>query len=191
MKKVLLTDVDGVILDWVKSFGQFAQSKGYKLLMETPSTWEMNEWIGTNSNTIKKLISEFNSSDLFESIPVFEDAKSILPKLAKKYDLVAVTCCSKDPKTVSRRTKNLQKIGVNFKAIHCLDFTESKLDVLRAYSPTIWIEDRVEGAETGFEAGHQSFLRNTTYNKDYFHPKITRINNWLDVLNSCKSNIDP
>ena len=175
-KKILLTDVDGVLFDWVGAFGVFAQSKGYKLKMKTPTTWDMNEWFGADNSTIKALIKEFNSGADFANLPIFSDAKDVIPKLANRYDLVAISCCSKDPKTVSLREKNLNLLGVKFKEIHCLDFTESKADLLASYSPTIWLEDRPEGAETGHKAGHKSFLRNTTYNTSFYHPEITRIN---------------
>jgi uncharacterized HAD superfamily protein len=182
MKQNFLMDVDGVCVDWIGGFGQFAESKGFKLRMPTPTTWEMNEWFGADDKTIRALITEFNGKETFANIPVFEDAKQYLPELCKYFNLVAITCCSSDPLTVSRRKKNLEALGVEFKAVHCLNFNESKSDLLKSYEPTFWVEDRVEGAETGHKAGHQTFLRNTTYNQTCNNSEIIRVKNWADIL---------
>ena len=77
-------------------------------------------------------------------------------------------------------------LGVKFKEIHCLNYTESKSDLLNSYSPTIWVEDRSEGAEAGHEAGHKALLRTTTYNDKFDHPEIQRISSWPDVLRYLK-----
>ena len=180
-KPVFLTDVDGCGLDWVRWFGELAQTKGHKLQMEHPQTWEMNEWFNASSEEIEKLIKEFNGSESFAKIPVFEDAKKILPLLAQKYDLVAITCCSKDPLTIARREENLKMLDVKFKEIHCLDFSESKVDLLKAYHPTFWVEDRFEGAKAGVETGHQSLLINRSYNQHDHHDEIIRVNDWYDI----------
>lgn len=186
MKKVLLTDVDGVLVDWVGSFGRYAESQGHKLRMKTPETWEMTEWLGVEGSTIQKLIKEFNSSKAFAEIPVFKDALSALPEISRYYDLVAITCCSSDPETVANRKKNLEMLNVKFKEIHCLNATESKSRLLNAYAPTIWVEDRIEGAEAGHSAGHRAFLRDTTYNNNFSHPDIGRITSWNDILKLIK-----
>lgn len=180
-KPIFLTDLDGVCLDWVKWFGDFAVSQGHKLAMELPQTWEMNEWFNAPTSEIRRLITEANGSELFRNIPVFEDAKKILPLIAQKYDLVAITCCSKDSVTVARREENLKLLGVKFKELHCLDFHESKADLLRSYNRTFWVEDRFEGAKTGVETGHHSFLINRTYNQDAHHEGIVRVNGWNEI----------
>jgi 5'(3')-deoxyribonucleotidase len=187
MKKVLLTDVDGVLVDWVGSFGKYAQSRGYQLNTPTPKTWEMTEWFGADNDAIRVLIQEFNSGKDFESIPVFQDALKVLPELRRHYDLVAITCCSDDPKVISKRKKNLEMLNVDFKEIHCLPQTASKSDLLKSYSPTIWVEDRVEGAEAGHEAGHRSFLRESTYNNEYNNPEIKVVSGWEEILRLIRS----
>lgn len=186
-KPYLLTDVDGVLLDWIKSFGLYVQSRGYKLNFPTPKTWEMTEWFGGDHKTIVKLITEFNSSPAFAEIPVLEDARRVLPILAEKYRLVAITCCSTDKKTISRRKSNLKLLGVSFEEVHCLNFTDSKSDLLKSYDPSIWVEDRIEGAESGFNAGHQSFLRGATYNQNHNHEGVIRVSSWDEISKLIKS----
>jgi 5'(3')-deoxyribonucleotidase len=182
MKKVLLTDVDGVLVDWIGSFGKFAEKKGFNLKMPTPKTWEMTEWFGETPEKIDELIKEFNGSESFASIPAFEDAQKIIPILADHYDIVAITCCSDDQKVVERRTKNLEVFGVKFKDIHCLPQTASKTDLLKSYSPTIWVEDRIEGAEAGHRLGHKSFLRKSTYNEMCSNKEIKIVSTWEEIL---------
>lgn len=186
-KPVLLTDVDGVILDWVKTFGEYAVSRGFTLRMEHPKTWEMTEWFGATTEQIRELISDMNSSAIFESIPAFPDAQKVLPILAEKYDLVAITSCSSDALTVERRIKNLELIDVKFKDVHCLDFNVSKKDLLSAYPTTLWVEDRFEGAESGVETGHKSFLINRSYNLNQFHQKIVKVDSWHQIHSLLKA----
>lgn len=181
-KPYLLTDVDGVLLDWIKSFGDYVQTRGFKLNHATPKTWEMTDWFGGDHKTIVKLITEFNSSSDFSKIPTLEDAQRVLPALAEKYRLVAITCCSTDKKTVNRRKSNLKMLGVKFEEVHCLNFTDSKIDLLKSYKPAIWVEDRIEGAESGISAGHTSFLRESTYNQDPHHEDIVRVSSWDDIF---------
>jgi uncharacterized HAD superfamily protein len=180
-KPVLLTDVDGVILDWVKTFGEFAVSKGFKLNMPHPTSWEMNEWFGATTEQIRALITEMNSSEIFERIPAFTDAQKVLPQLAEKYDLVAITSCSNDPITHQRRVKNLELVDVKFKEVHCLNFNESKKTLLKEYPTTLWVEDRFEGAESGVETGHKSFLINRSYNLHQHHAKIVKVDSWHQI----------
>lgn len=186
-KPVLLTDVDGVILDWVKTFGEFAVSKGFTLRMESPLTWEMSEWFGATSEQIKSMITEMNSSEIFARIPAFPDAQNVLPQLAEKYDLVAITSCSNDPLTIQRRVKNLQLVDVRFKEVHCLNFNETKKTLLSAYPTTIWVEDRFEGAESGVETGHKSVLINRSYNLNQYHQKIIKVDSWHQIQNLLKA----
>lgn len=182
-KPVFLMDVDGVALMWVEYFGQYAQSQGHKLVMDLPTTWEMTEWFNADHTEIRRLIKDMNGSELFEAIPAFEDAKRVLPLIAEKYDLVAITCCSNDPLTIARRKKNLELLNVKFKDVHCLNFTDSKLDLLKEYPSSFWVEDRFEGAKSGVEAGHTSFLINRTYNQNENHDRIIRVNGWEEILN--------
>lgn len=180
-KPVLLTDVDGVLLDWVKIFGQFAQSKGFTLFMEHPQTWGMNEWFGADANAIRSLISEMNSSEIFAKLPPFTDALKVLPELARTHDLVAITCCSNDTKTIQRRKENLKVLDVKFKEVHCLNFTDSKKELLAAYPKTLWVEDRFEGAKSGVETGHDAFLINRSYNQDEHHEEIIKVDSWHQI----------
>lgn len=186
-KPVLLTDVDGVLLDWVKTFGQFAEKSGHTLRMENPTTWEMNEWFGADSNEIRRLITEMNSSPLFAELPPFMDAMKVLPELAEKFDLVAITCCSNDEVTIARRKKNLEVLKVPFKDVHCLNFTDSKKDLLNAYDKTLWVEDRFEGAKSGVETGHKSFLINRTYNQHETHSEIVKVDSWHQIQQFLRS----
>lgn len=182
-KPIFLTDVDGVLLDWVRIFGEHAESKGFELKQNLPTTWSMKEWFDADEKTIRELITELNTSKKFADIPAFPDAQKIIPIIAEKFDIVAITCCSKESIVVQRRIENLEnQFDVKFKEIHCLNYTESKNDLLKTYHPTMWIEDRFEGAVSGIETGHTSILLNRTYNTKQDHPEIVRADDWHHIL---------
>ena len=81
-KPTLLTDVDGVLLDWDASFKKYVEKRGYKTKGSNPKSWGMTDWINAAADQINKMIARMNGSNIFAMIPPMRDAQLILPKLA-------------------------------------------------------------------------------------------------------------
>ena len=60
MQKIIVTDCDGVLLDWETSFYQWIKSKGYDTQNE--GVYNMADVFAMKKVEVKKLIKEFNNS---------------------------------------------------------------------------------------------------------------------------------
>lgn len=177
---MILTDVDGVLLDWFGGFRKFLRAKGIGVRDGDPALWSMEGWI--DATNIQELIAEFNRSPGFAELEPYDDAQRMVAALASHHDFVAITSCLDEPLTHEMRRKNLEKhFGPVFKEIICLPLMKSKLEYLKKYPKSWWIEDSMHGAKAGEEAGHKSILINKPYNQFPIDSGIVRDNNWYDI----------
>lgn len=181
---MILTDVDGVLLDWFGGFRSFLTHKGIHTDGPRPRSWAMTEWV--KADNIQELIQEFNSSDAFMYLSHYVTALSVLRKLHMQHghEIVAVTSCSSEPRVQAMRRRNLEnKYGPIFKDIICLDLMETKTEVLKRYPAAFWVEDAIHGAKAGVEAGHKTFLINKSYNQEEV-PGVQRVDGWYQIYDS-------
>ena len=183
---MILTDVDGVLLDWFGGFRDFLLWKGIEVENAfEPADWSMVGYV--NHPNIQGLIAEFNSSPEFGELMAYADALITLQNLhAQGHEVVAITSCSADPAVHAMRLKNLEsEFGFKFKDLICLPLMKSKTAVLSQYTPnpgTIWVEDSLHGAQSGVETGHKTFLINRRYNVGHeTNRAVVRVDNWFDI----------
>lgn len=189
---MILTDVDGVLLDWFSGFRAWLKTRGIRPVESgDPSSWDMTEWL-PNLN-VQELIMQFNASPDFANIPAYPDAVLYLRKLHKMgHPIVAITSCSADKVTYDMRWDNLQALfGAIFADLICLPLMTSKVPILLTYPPradTWWIEDSLHGAQAGVDVGHQTFLIDRRYNigKDV-HRSVTRVEGWEEIYERIKN----
>ena len=60
MNKTILTDCDGVLLDWENSFHEWMYDNGYKKVVE--GVYEMEVAYGIAKADCKKLVKQFNQN---------------------------------------------------------------------------------------------------------------------------------
>jgi hypothetical protein len=185
----LLTDVDGVLLDWTTAFAEYMRSLGFKVPNTPPPTYKLCEWLGMTDAEILKHIHDFNESAAFSRVPAFDDAVSMLSFMAVRFKIVAISCCSESQFSRDNRVKNLKdKFGDIFADIVLLPLRVSKTEVLSKYPKgSIWVEDRFGYAKEGLELGMKTYLLSRPYNLGYGKPGITHCNSWFDVL-TCVNN---
>ena len=88
-KKVILTDCDGVLLDWEKEFHGWMKQHGYQL--HNTGIYEMNEAYGIPKRECKRLIQEYNESAWMGFLPALRDARSGVAKLVENgYTFVVI-----------------------------------------------------------------------------------------------------
>jgi len=180
-KKLILTDIDGVVLDWLSGFITFLEKKGVKVKPDVEQMmWNLSEWI--ECDNVDALVLEFNSSEGFKTLMPYEDAEWFMPKLANLYEFVAITSCSDTEEAINSRKTNLYSVFGNFfKEIHCLPLQADKTPYLEKYKDAIWIEDVHINAVKGQRAGHETFLITRPWNKDHEWPEIYRVNGWAEI----------
>ena len=185
-EKVILTDCDGVLLDWFTAFNEWMVTKGYKSIDNIESKYNIHEIYHMYKSDSKLLIREFNNSAwMYDLTPLGASIKYVR-KLYEEHGFVfhCITSLSDDPKAAKLRKMNLENVfgkGI-FTKIECLPCGADKDSALEMYrgSECFWLEDKVENADLGIEMGLRSILIGHTHNKDYTGSAV-RCENWKEV----------
>jgi len=188
-KKVILTDIDGVMLDWEEGFSVWMEHHGYKPVDGYKLMYKIGERYGISNNEGHKLVRTFNESAAIGFLPPVRDAQQYVRLLAEKhkYKFLAVTSLSKDVYARELRIRNLKKLfGDIFIDVICLDTGADKdeeLDRLgRVYKGNYWIEDKPENADAGIRCGFKTLLVEHGHNLDYKGP-ATVVKTWEEIYN--------
>ena len=184
--KIILTDADGVLLDWEVDFNKWMAKRGYA--KKVNDVYEMEIAYGLSKFKCKKLVREFNSSAWVRYLPAFRDARSGVAHLVEAgYKFHCITSLSLDEKAGKLRKKNLEAIfGKNvFEEVICLDTGADKDDALEPYkdSGLYWIEDKTVNANLGAKLGLKSLLINHTHNETQDTVDgVVRVGKWAQIV---------
>ena len=182
--KVILTDCDGVLLDWEYSFDYWMSRHGYNKVKQ--DVYEMAEAYDMPKSEIKRLIRMFNESAAIRKLPPLRDAIKYMKKLHEEYGFVfhAITSLSNDQYAQHLRTKNLRELfgDTAFEKYVYLDTGADKDDELSVYKDTgcYWVEDKPENCDCGINLGLNGILMGHNFNADYSGDAV-RVNNWKEI----------
>ena len=182
--KVILTDCDGVLLDWEYAFGQWMQRHGYEVV--APDNYKMDVKYGLSREEGNKLCRMFNESATIRKLPPLRDAIKYVKKLHQEHGYIfhAITSLSTDQYACHLRTKNLRELfgDTAFEKYVYLDTGADKDEELAVYegSGCYWIEDKPENVDVGINFGLNGILINHEHNKTYTG-KATKVRNWKDI----------
>ena len=185
--KIILTDCDGVLLDWEDAFHQWMQTQGHTKV--TRGMYDISTQYGIEKEVGKKLIKIFNESAWMGYLKAFRDARSGVAKLYENgYRFHCITSLSLDQKAKRLRQYNLENVfgKGTFKELVCLDTGADKDEALAPYagSDAFWIEDKFENAQCGADLGLRSILLEHDHNKDWIDGTfgIRKAANWADIV---------
>ncbi len=186
--KIILTDVDGVLLDWEEGFGVWMEHHGHTMVEGGKLIYKIGDRYGISNNQGHQLIKQFNESAAIGFLPPVRDAQYYVKMLAEKhqYRFLAVTSLSLDPYAKKLRTRNLMKIFGNdtFIDVICLDTGADKDVVLaelaQTYKGNWWIEDKPENVDAGVNVGFKGVLVEHGHNMDY-HGNAIIVKNWEEI----------
>ena len=182
--KVILTDCDGVILDWEYAFGQWMKRHGYTV--KETGNYKMDVKYGLERKETERLVRMFNESAWIRKLPPLRDAMHYVKKLHVEHGYVfhAITSLSNDQYAQHLRTKNLREMfgDTVFEKYVYLDTGADKDDVLIEYEGTDcwWVEDKPENADCGINFGLNSLLVDHDHNRNYTGD-ATRVCNWKEI----------
>lgn len=174
-RKVILTDVDGVLLNFQHTISEFMAAE--KNIHISDEQWNKSYWLHeileSEPEKDKDIFVELMHSDYFRRVPAKECAKRTLQNLAKDgWRFIAITAAGQGHpdqnmhKVRQNRMDNLEThFGNIFDDLHIMNFFDCKRDFLRLYDPTWWVEDSVTNALVGHEVGHRSVIMETRYYK--------------------------
>jgi len=187
LKKLILTDADGVLLDWEWAFNVWMQEHGFEEVPGSKLNYDMSVRYGIPREQVKKLICIFNESAAIGFLPALRDAMYYVKRLHEEHGFRfhCITSLSLDPNAQKLREMNLNKLfGTSaFERIVCLDTGADKDEVLQEYEGTgcYWLEDKIENAEAGYRAGLRSLLVEHGHNMHHYHEGITTVKNWKEI----------
>jgi len=169
MVRFFLVDIDDVSLNWIDSFKQ--AHRGYQFEPEYPTTWLLQGWIFQNGEPISQekvleLISSFNHSLHFQSLPSYPGALEMLERIKSlDYHIIAITSCTSDPIVEAYRHQNIEKEFPNLiSRVICLPLGMSKKETLGRFKKSFFLDDNTQHVRDALELGHQAYLMTRPWN---------------------------
>lgn len=187
--KIILTDVDGVLLDWEEGFTVWMEHHGYKTVDGYKKMYKIGERYGISNSEGHRMVRLFNESAAIGFLPPCRDAQYYVKMLAEKhqYRFLAVTSLSTDPYAKELRVRNLKKLfGDIFTDVICLDTGADKDEILadlaKTYKGNWWIEDKPENVRDGIAVGLKGILIEHGHNMDYDGSAVVA-KTWEEIYN--------
>lgn len=185
MSKIILTDVDGVLLDWEKGFNSWVKEKGFVAKNATEKVYDISHRLGVSKEKGMKLVEEFNHCLQQGMLEPIRNAVYYVRKMYQEgWRFVAITALSEAEHAKALRLHNLENVfgkGI-FKELVCLPTAGDKTEALSRYknSGLIWIEDKFENAVLGEKLGLFSVLIKHPHNS-YQDSNIPCVDCWESV----------
>ena len=184
--KVILVDVDGVLLDWIYAFTQWMERHNYEQMSDTDDEYDISIRYGLDKVDKERVVRMFNESAGIRKLPPLRDAIKYVRKLHEDHGYVfrVISSLSLDTYAGHLRTKNLiEMFGPTvFESYVYLDTGADKDEALEQYrdSGCFWIEDKAENAELGIELGLDSILMGHDFNANY-SGSAKRVTTWKEI----------
>jgi hypothetical protein len=187
-KKIILTDCDGVVMNWEYAFCCWLEQRGYTQIENGNWEYDIGKRFGiTREEAIKHVIT-FNESAAMGFLPALRDAMYYVKRLHEEHGYVfrCITSMSLDPNAYKLRKMNLEKLfgETAFEELVCLDTGAEKDAALEPYrdSGLYWIEDKLENAVLGLDLGLKSILMEHGFNMHDDIPEgMTKVVNWKEI----------
>jgi len=195
--RIILTDVDGVLLEWEHHFTKWMLQKTlfddrgsryhpHRLLPDKQDTYWMEERFGLTKNEIRIQIREFNRSAwMGTQRPMLGSQTWVKLLAAEGWTFIPITSQTSDKPAQELRKRRLGELfGEHvFTNYHILGTGADKDSALAEFHNTglYWVEDRPANAVAGLKYGLKPILIDHPYNKDLNHDGIIRVNNWQDI----------
>ena len=187
MKKIILTDADGVLLDWEYAFDVYLQTHGFRKVVGGEFKYDIGKRYGIDREQGKKLIKIFNESAHIGFLPPLRDAMYYIKRLHEEhgYTFHCITSLSRDENAQELRRMNLRKLfgKTAFEKFVFLDTGQDKDGALEPYqdSGLWWIEDKIVNCQVGHKLGLRPLLMEHGHNMEYEDRDIPRVKNWRDI----------
>lgn len=185
--KVIIMDVDQVLLDCISRLRDYMLEHEGKKVSSMPTAWDLSKWMDCDSEGAMDTVRSFHSNWMFGTLDAMPGASNALNRLVRKgYGLIFVTACGDSPITTALRKVNLySEFGDIFLEEHFVPVNGSKLAVLQdlaaRYDVRMFVDDRPKNLEAGIEAGVPVALMKAPHNRDQ-RDKYTCAYSWYELL---------
>ena len=184
--KLILTDADGVILDWEWAFSVWMQERGYTLTADNKKSYDLyHQYKELEQKDYKKVVRTFNESAAIGFLPALRDSAHYVKRLHEEhgYEFRVITSLSLDKNAGKLREMNLRKLfGNAIESVICLDTGADKDQALEPYrdSGLWWIEDKPANADVGHSLGLRSILIEHGHNMHH-ECEYPVVKNWREL----------
>lgn len=184
---IIITDIDGTLGDWRKSFDKWLTKKGIHSVVKDPlKTLRLDEDLLMRYPDYYALKEEFEGSGGYQEIDVYPDAVEVLTDLNRIYRafVIAVT---------ARPANRYKRIWIDtWKWLSNNGFPVGKLligsdprvllaDSLQKNQQVIMLEDDPGLILRGANSGIKVIARSHSYNIGIEHPNVRRVNSYRDI----------
>jgi|TARA_B110000908_G_C10141849_1_gene397161 hypothetical protein len=190
--KIILTDCDGVCLDWETAFSVWMSHNGMEPVGENPKLeYKVSKKYGITYQEGRAFTAQFNASAAIGFLPPLRDAQYYMKKLVEKhgYRFVAVTSLSSDPYAQQLRTANLKKLFgedafIEYHYLSCgADKDEILLELSAKYPGAPWVEDKYVNVDEGIKVGFEGYLIEHGHNLKY-DGSAKVVKNWEEIYDA-------
>ena len=187
MNKIILTDCDGVLLNWEGAFTNWMSMRGYKVDENNRREYHMGKRYGISSEEKNRAVRAFNESAWMRYLNPLHDAVYYVDLLHRKHGYTFHMCTSltTDEYAQKLRIENIERLfgkTAFTKYIFC-DTGADKDEALEPYrdSGYLWVEDKVENAELGLRMGLDSVLISQPWNINHNNDYIPKYRYWKEL----------
>ena len=190
MDNIILTDMDGVTLDWETPFHKYMQSRGHIKAHERPSYWQETYYPDLSEERAREMVYHFNTSAWMMDLPAFRDARGGVARLVDEgYMFTGLTAMGTDPYSLLARNYNVDAVFGKqaFNDVIATDMYDpdsKRAELTRLFKPgRFWIEDKPANAVLGREIGYETLLITHPHNEEFDCEAndIKRVNSWSDI----------
>ena len=197
-QRIILTDCDGVLLDWRTGFLNWLPDHVSDSIQAGAMEEEnFNDAFDYDQQHIDNLAVEFNRSPAIANLPAWKDAVYYVKRLADLgFRFHVCTSMGTDPASQQYREYNLYKLyGDCFQVVQLLPVGASKAPWLNQYrdSGYFWLEDHVNNARAGHQLGLKSIVAADSSNSSYTNLELPRTSEetpWRDIYHAVLEEYD-
>lgn len=183
MKKII-TDVDGVLLDWNKKFNSWMEDEGF--VVSNSESYVIHKRYDINREQANGLVKDFNESVWLSHLDYWNDSKDGVEKLVSNgYTIDICTAVGTNEYIQETRNRHLRYLfsKTTFDKMHYVGNDAPKDNILEQYKDTgmFWLEDKVENAVAGLKYGLKPILVSHPWNMWFEHKDVTRVHSWQQI----------
>jgi hypothetical protein len=184
-EKLILTDCDGVLLDWEYHFYKWLkETEGYERL---GPEYNIGKAIGVAQKTGARFVNLFNRSEYMKTLSPMRDAIKYVRKLHEEHGYIFHVITSQTNCRLAQeyRKENLINVFGNvFDGFTILNTGQDKDEALKKWEGTecFWIEDKAANIKMGNDVGLRGILIDHSWNKTCTY-ECERARKWKDVYN--------
>ena len=190
MGRILITDIDDVLLDWTKSFDQFIREEydynGVYLGDNTQRLWEV---LCIKKGEIFNIMKSHSELQRFNNLEYYKDSIELLDNFDNFDNIFAITSCGNTIDIIKKRKYNLNKRfpGIIDK-VFFLNFLEKKKKILKEIKnkyPTYeiyMIDDNVNDIQSAISLGINGYVYTTSFHKHFNLPVVNSLNEFFNNI---------